>query len=143
MIDPLPEPVEVAPLTALQDAVASLAIAEGEPDEHVQAALAALEDPDVAQAALAERDVKARLALAAPRQVHVEQPFATDPDVVDKSSGALLVRGGRRYLGPVDCPDCTRGLEAMTDGLACCQLRGQRGMKPCHEGCIIACGRER
>jgi len=62
------------------------------------------------------------------------------------------VRVGR----PGDCPDCTRGLLGITDDdlgayLACSRLpldleatgipdRYPHAKRPCHEGCLIACG---
>lgn len=63
----------------------------------------------------------------------------------------LIDNPTRRYLGPVDCPDCAqlhpdvdgpRGLGSRGFDMVCIRLGNGEPTKACHEGCIVACGIE-
>lgn len=48
---------------------------------------------------------------------------------------------------PIDCPDCTKGLvgdhASVGDFLRCIQAVVKPDVRPCHAGCIVACGMPR
>lgn len=86
------------------------------------------------------------------RRVAEEPP---DPHVVHQDRKGLfttertkspegVVFSGRTYHGLQSCPDCGTGLTAREDGaLVCGRLDLGVELKPCHDHCIIACGRAR
>jgi hypothetical protein len=69
----------------------------------------------------------------------LEMEAAAEPHVV---AGHYTVKDGR-YVGSMDCPDCTRGLISRGHDMICIQVPARaeiRGKKP---GDIVACGRPR
>lgn len=87
----------------------------------------------------------------APHVVHVKGAFvAEEPvDMIDEEDqprrdekGRKVKMTGRRYEGPTNCPDCTRGLVSRGHDMICSQLSRDVELRGCHEGCLVACGRE-
>jgi hypothetical protein len=50
---------------------------------------------------------------------------------------------GRQHVGPLDCPDCTRGLVSRGHDLICITLPRQTALRGCHPGCVVAYGVDR
>lgn len=92
---------------------------------------------DVLTAAFAEPEL-------APHVVHVagaiehHKPY----NRIDEESGDQVKVKGSSHVGPLDCPDCTRGLVSRGHDLICIQLDRALELRGCHPGCIVACGRE-
>jgi hypothetical protein len=103
---------------------------------------------DVVTAAFVEPDL-------APHVVHVDgavvdhKPvFRIDPEDpegkkhVDDEDGKPIKEKGSTHVGPLDCPDCTRGLVSRGRDLVCIKLDRSIELLGCHRGCIVACGQE-
>jgi len=75
-----------------------------------------------------------------PSSAFVDLPDATvttPADETDPRPKGTKV-SGRRYDGPVDCPDCSRGLASRDGDLICSRL--DRNLKLAGDGGIVACG---
>jgi hypothetical protein len=107
-----------------------------------------------------------RRAATKPHPVHLKKgAYVVTPDVFAKedivdedsgkllwSKGDLLDRGGRALAEPWQhCPDCGNGVQAGNspsvafDFLVCPRIPPgplEPADRPCHEGCLVACGQE-
>lgn len=56
--------------------------------------------------------------------------------------GVLIGSPGRRYVGPTDCPDCTRGLYSRGAYMVCMRVRPEHldPREPYRAGSIVGCG---
>lgn len=130
-----------------------------EAEDHALAALAALSEPSVADAALVENAILARLEEAAPHLVtgryRIEAtapvtlgPRATRPEGDPRPEGTVItgkaiVPTSPEYEYP-SCPDCRRGLRAAAAGvLTCVTLPARVGNLNGQPGDVVACGKER
>lgn len=101
----------------------------------------------------------------APRPFHAPPTFASvpnktyadqqrPPDGTDEQGRYWILEEMERRNGAVRCPDCSQVLIAAHDNevtrvgygfLVCLDLqfpyRLPGGVHPCHEGCLVACGR--
>lgn len=104
---------------------------------------------DQAHAALQELE-RRRVIRLKPHRVHQKRAIEVLPDEIvqtptqdddPRPKGTKVT--GSRYVGALSCPDCTRGLVGLDIGMGCAQLPPGVETKPCHAGCIVACGEGR
>ena len=86
-----------------------------------------------------------------PHAVHLKDPVISEPDL-DEDGKPVMLEGiaqvtRRLSEAASSCPDCHRATHAGNDAkagyfLTCPQVPVllPDGVKPCHEGCLIACG---
>jgi len=101
-------------------------------DIRVDRELTPAEVSAIANAALGEFDRLEQERLAEPHIVSQPDAF----EVIDEGTG-------RRYVGAVDCPDCTRGLISRGADFVCVQVPRRATLKGTLPGDIVACGRPR
>lgn len=80
-----------------------------------------------------------------PHVVHTKGKTHEDHKPYDREDerGRMTQITGRSYVGPTECPDCTRGLASRGDrGMICMALPRTTEEIACHTGCVVACGQE-
>lgn len=100
----------------------------------------------------ADGTIRRRYRALKPRKVHQRgkviealpvEVVATPADDSDPRPKGTKVTGSR-YIGLVDCPDCSAGLASRgTSGMVCPTIwpaLAEATPAPCHPTCIVACG---
>ena len=78
-----------------------------------------------------------RVKVAASHTQPYEEIVQSEAQESDPRPKGTRVKGAI-YSGPLDCPDCGRGLESRTDGLWCSRLG--REVQVAGSGGLVACG---